>query len=43
LSEAEIRRLLGDLAGTTTPAACPHGSPVVLYFSGDFLRHQFRW
>jgi DNA mismatch repair protein MutL len=43
LNEAEIRRLLGDLAGTTTPAACPHGSPVVLHFSGDFLRHQFRW
>jgi DNA mismatch repair protein MutL len=43
LGEHELRRLLGELAGTTAPAACPHGSPVVLHFSSDFLRRQFRW
>ena len=43
LGDPELRRLLGDLAATITPAACPHGSPVVLHFSGDFLRRQFRW
>jgi len=43
LGEPELRRLLSDLAATATPAACPHGSPVVLHFSGDFLCRQFRW
>ena len=43
LAEPEIRHLLADLALTDTPAACPHGSPLVLHFSGDFLRRQFRW
>jgi DNA mismatch repair protein MutL len=43
LAGPELRRLLGDLAVTTTPAACAHGSPVVLHFSGEFLRRQFRW
>jgi DNA mismatch repair protein MutL len=43
LGEPELRRLLNGLAGTATPAACPHGSPVVLHFSGTFLRRQFRW
>jgi DNA mismatch repair protein MutL len=43
LAEHELRRLLADLAATTAPAVCPHGSPVVLHFSGDFLRRQFRW
>jgi DNA mismatch repair protein MutL len=43
LGGPELRRLLGDLAATITPAACPHGSPVVLHFSGEFLRRQFRW
>ena len=43
LGDAELRHLLSALARTTTPAACPHGSPVVLHFSGDFLRRQFRW
>lgn len=43
LGSPELRHLLGDLAATTTPAACAHGSPVVLHFSGEFLRRQFRW
>lgn len=43
LDEASLRRLLADLAATQTPAACPHGSPLVLHFSGEFLRRQFHW
>jgi DNA mismatch repair protein MutL len=43
LAEHELRQLLSRLAGTASPGACPHGSPVVLHFSGDFLRRQFHW
>jgi DNA mismatch repair protein MutL len=43
LAERELQRVVAELAVTTTPAACPHGSPVILHFSSDFLRHQFRW
>jgi DNA mismatch repair protein MutL len=43
LADPALRRLLADLAGTSTPAACPHGSPVVLHFSAAFLQRQFRW
>jgi DNA mismatch repair protein MutL len=43
LGEHELRRLLSGLAATATPSACPHGSPVMLHFSGSFLRRQFRW
>ena len=43
LPEPALRRLLAELAATTAPAACPHGSPVVLHFSPAFLRRQFRW
>ena len=43
LGSPELRRLLGELATTTTPTACAHGSPVVLHFSDEFLRRQFRW
>jgi DNA mismatch repair ATPase MutL len=38
-----MRRLVGDLAETANPAACPHGSPVALHFSAEFLRRQFHW
>jgi len=38
-----MRRLIAELGETVNPAACPHGSPVVLHFSGDFLGRQFRW
>ena len=43
LLAAEQRQLLEELAGTSAPAACPHGSPLILHFSGAFLRRQFRW
>jgi DNA mismatch repair protein MutL len=41
LEEAEMRELLLDLAGTSAPATCPHGSPLILEFSGSFLERQF--
>jgi DNA mismatch repair protein MutL len=41
LDEAEMQELLHELAGTSAPATCPHGSPLVLEFSGSFLERQF--
>jgi DNA mismatch repair protein MutL len=41
MEEAEMRELLHDLAGTSAPATCPHGSPLILEFSGSFLERQF--
>jgi len=35
--------LLAALARTAAPAACPHGSPLILQLSRPFLARQFRW
>ncbi len=43
LTDAEMRRLVDDLAAADSPAACPHGSPIVLHLTADFLKRQFRW
>lgn len=43
LEEAEMQALVRDLAATAAPAACPHGSPLVLHFSRGFLERQFGW
>lgn len=43
LTEAEMRTLLDELATAASPAACPHGSPVVLHLTAEFLKRQFRW
>ena len=43
LEAATMRDLLSRLAQTTAPAACPHGSPLILQFSGRFLERQFGW
>ncbi len=43
LLPAEMAELLRDLAGTDIPAACPHGSPLILHFSEQFLARQFEW
>jgi hypothetical protein len=37
-----MRQLVRDLSGTASPAVCPHGSPLILHFSGGFLRRQFQ-
>jgi DNA mismatch repair protein MutL len=43
LTDAQARELIGLLAGTESPAACPHGSPIILHFSDRFLHRQFGW
>jgi DNA mismatch repair protein MutL len=43
LTHAQCGELIGLLAETATPAACPHGSPIILHFDPQFLERQFRW
>jgi DNA mismatch repair protein MutL len=43
LSPAQGRELVDVLAGTESPAVCPHGSPIILHFSDTFLERQFDW
>ena len=43
LAEIEMRDLVHNLAATTAPVACPHGSPLILALSGHLLERQFGW
>lgn len=43
LTMAQCRELLDLLADTESPAACPHGSPIILQFDDRFLKRQFNW
>jgi DNA mismatch repair protein MutL len=43
LSPAQGRELVDLLAGTESPAVCPHGSPIILHLSDRFLERQFEW
>ncbi len=43
LSLAEQRELLAQLRQTSAPAVCPHGSPLLLHYSQQFLARQFGW
>lgn len=43
LDEPAMAGLVQGLAATAAPAACPHGSPLLLELSSAFLRRQFRW
>jgi DNA mismatch repair protein MutL len=43
LTVSQCRELVELLAETESPAVCPHGSPVILHFSGRFLERQFDW
>jgi DNA mismatch repair protein MutL len=43
LSVPQMRELVNLLADTESPAACPHGSPIILHFSDRFLERQFNW
>ncbi len=43
LGPSRMEGLLRDLAETSVPAACPHGSPLVLHVGDDFLARQFGW
>ncbi len=43
LGSGEQRALLTALATVTAPAACPHGSPILLHYSRTFLIDKFDW
>jgi DNA mismatch repair protein MutL len=43
LTIEQCRELVNLLADTASPAACPHGAPIILHFSERFLERQFNW
>lgn len=43
LTVPQAKELTDLLADTSSPAACPHGSPIILHFSERFLERQFNW
>jgi DNA mismatch repair protein MutL len=43
LTIPQMKELVDLLAGTEFPAACPHGSPIILHFSERFIERQFNW
>ncbi len=43
LSMTEQRELLAELRRTSAPVVCPHGSPLLLHYSPQFLIRQFGW
>jgi DNA mismatch repair protein MutL len=43
LTLPEQRALLRDLRGATSPALCPHGSPILLRYTRGFLARAFEW
>jgi DNA mismatch repair protein MutL len=43
LTPAEQQALLSDLASVSAPAVCPHGSPLILAYSPEFLANVFEW
>jgi len=43
LAKAEQLALLRDLRQVATPAVCPHGSPLLLRYSRQYLSRVFEW
>ncbi len=43
LTPVQARDLLAQLAETSTPATCPHGSPIILHLDQALLSRQFGW
>jgi DNA mismatch repair protein MutL len=43
LTPAEQQALLSDLSDVSAPAVCPHGSPLILAYSPEFLANAFEW
>ncbi len=41
LSTEEMRRLVEDLAVTTSPRTCPHGRPTLIHVGTDLIERQF--
>jgi DNA mismatch repair protein MutL len=43
LGSDEQHSLISALASTSAPAVCPHGSPILLHYSRNFLIDKFDW
>jgi DNA mismatch repair protein MutL len=43
LGANEQKLLLSELARSSAPAVCPHGSPIILHYSRSFLIDKFDW
>jgi DNA mismatch repair protein MutL len=43
LSPSEQDALLLELRQVSAPAACPHGSPLLIRYSREQMAHQFDW
>jgi DNA mismatch repair protein MutL len=43
LGQGEQAALLKGLAKVSAPAVCPHGSPILLHYSRNFLIDKFDW
>lgn len=43
LSSPDMRRLVQNLGEVTSPAVCPHGSPLLVRIGPDVLDKQFGW
>ncbi|HUX88663.1 MAG TPA: DNA mismatch repair endonuclease MutL [Chloroflexota bacterium] len=43
LTLSDMTALVQELATTTAPAVCPHGSPLIMHLSHGFLERQFNW
>lgn len=41
LDLGEMRLLLDRLLATPSPRLCPHGAPIMLHFSQEYLNQQF--
>jgi DNA mismatch repair protein MutL len=43
LGTNEQKNLITELAQSSAPAVCPHGSPIILHYSRSFLIDKFDW
>jgi DNA mismatch repair protein MutL len=43
LDVPSMRALIEGLGQTSSPAVCPHGSPLLMHVSADLLERQFGW
>jgi DNA mismatch repair protein MutL len=43
LERPAMRALIEGLGATSSPAVCPHGSPLLMHVSADLLERQFGW
>ena len=43
LTPSDQAALLNDLCASAAPAVCPHGSPILLRYSREYLTRTFEW